>query len=671
MANVGNYYITIMPDMSKFANGVKSGMGSGGGILSGIGRILNTGLGVALGNALSSGWNAFMGTLDQGISRIDTINAFPRVMQNIGVSAGDASHAMDMLIEAVDGMPTTLDAAVAATQRFTLANGDVERSAQMFDALNNALLGGGQSAEAQAQALEQVSQAYAKGKPDYREWLSMQQNMGPALNMVAKAWGMTTEEMGEALKDGDRSMNEFFDTLIQLNEEGIDGFASLSDQADVSMQNIGTAVANVKNRFAQAWGAIIDEIGQGRIATALNKFSSSFRDAFKLQIAPAIGDIADAISLLFQPQEEFSIGSEFEDARNSLSEFGQLVYNVGDRIREVFGPLFEALPAEFSALVELFVDGFGNLDEFAQNFGETFNAAFGSIGAVFEAISPYVDSLVHSLGEFFEPIGQFVSGQGEPFAEMMQRIQGHLADLGPSADDFVNAFKLFAEQAGPAVTELLSILGSALVGLLPIFASIGAIALDVGAAIFAAFNWLINDAPPLVSSIISRIGTFFGNLVTKVTSHMSKMKQIAVSAFQGVVDFARNIPTMIANFFSGLGSRIGNAIGNIHFPTPHISWESTAIPGLSLPHISWYAQGGFVNGARLIGVGEAGTELIWPSYGSALDKYGKAIADHMGGAGTVYNTYLNDVRVNDDERIQRDVMQLLGDLQRYSSMNRG
>lgn len=595
MAEVGKYYVTIMPDMSKFAGAVKSGTSGAGGIASGIGRIFTTGIGVALGNALTSGFSAFMGSLDQGISRIDTINAFPRVMQNIGIDAASSSRAIDMLVKAVDGLPTSLDSAVAATQRFTLANGDAERSAQMFDALNNALLGGGQSAEAQAQALEQISQAYAKGKPDYREWLSMQQNMGPALKMVAESWGMTGDEMRDALSSGTVSMDDFFDTLIKLNDEGIDGMASLSEQADVSMANIGTALANVKNRFAQSWGFIIDEIGQENIANAINGFSSSFRDAFQYQIAPAIGDLVEG--------------------------FGELANN----------PIFTGLMERLSAVV-------------------------GPLGEAFQTL--------------FAPIAEFLSGNGEAFETMFGNIQGALTNLGPALQYFVDAFSYFAEQAGPVVTQILSVLGSTLAGVIPIVIQLGGAFLNIAGTILQAFSWLINDFPGLVSEVVQKVIGFFTSLPSRIGAIFNSVKTFVVNAFNAIVNFVKSIPNRIVGFFSGIGQRITSAIGNIHFPMPHVSWEEVGL-GIKLPKVSWYARGGFVNGAQLIGVGEKGTELIWPSYGSALDKYGAAIAEHMGGAGTTYNVYLNDLRVNDDERIQRDVLQLLTDMQRYSSMNRG
>lgn len=647
MAEVGKLYLTVMPDMSKFAGAMKGA--SVGQAASGLSRILTTGLGVALGNALTSGWNAFMGSLDQGISRIDTINAFPRVLENIGVDSDAASHAMEMLVQTVDGLPTSLDAAVAATQRFTLANGDVERSAEMFDALNNALLGGGMSAEAQAQALEQISQAYAKGKPDYQEWLSMTQNMGPALNMVAKAWGMSTDEMREALKDGSASMDDFFDTLIQLNDEGIDGFSSLSDQADVTMQNIGTAMANVKNRFAQSWGFIIDEIGQERIAGAINGFSSTFRDAFRDVIAPAIGDAADGLA-------EFLKGAE--GSPEKLSPLGTAVYDAASYV---------------GGLGQAFLDGLGPTDEMASAIRDSLQGAIDNLGESAEDAAPYLSELAESFGRFSgEVTPGLVDGLGD--------VASFLGSLAP----LFAAFGVFLSEIGRAAAFLGGKIGEGFdwaTGKLMEFDEwVGSILPDDFRGMsesHAREMGIIGNNMDIYrdkgTNAADSVGDSWSQANLDIANSFKDVSAKGASAFSSIKTEADKSANGAASAFDGLGSRISKSIGGISFPKPHISWTTSSKGGasISLPNVDWYATGGFVNGAQLIGVGERGTELIWPSYGSALDKYGAAIAEHMGGTGTTYNVYMNDVRVNDDERIQQDVMQLLTDMQRYGAMNRG
>lgn len=88
----------------------------------------------------------------------------------------------------------------------------------------------------------------------------------------------------------------------------------------------------------------------------------------------------------------------------------------------------------------------------------------------------------------------------------------------------------------------------------------------------------------------------------------------------------------ILSHFSGLGSRITNAIGSIKFPTPSISWEDASFAGMSLqvPHIVWNARGGYYDDPTLIGVGEAGGELVLPQSGGIMDPFADTVAERVG-----------------------------------------
>lgn len=582
MAEAGTYYVSVVPDMSKFNSALDKGAKRSQSVF---GRIASIGIGTAFGNAMSKGVSAFVGTLDKGISRLDTLNNFPKIMENVGIDAASSARAIQRLSDGIDGLPTSLDAAASATQRFALQNGDVEESAELFIALNNAILAGGQSADMQASALEQVSQAYAKGKPDMAEWRTMTMSMGPALKMVAESWGMSTDEMGEALRNGDRSMDDFMQTLKQLNTEGVGDFKSLEEQASVSTDSIGTAMANVQNRMGKAWTTILDSIGQERIAGAINKVSESF-GVLAEAVAPIAGDVADKLADVFQ----------------RISDYASTI--------------------DFSFVSQAFAD-------------------------VATAAQPLTDAL-----------GQFISGEGPAFEGMMQRIGEHLADVKPMWDMLVQAFSNFATVAAPIVVELLGNLGSAMVGLVPIAL------------------WLASGVVQLAADILSFVTAVATN-IPKIPSYFSSMVASVKTYFSNLLATIQGIPGRIVGFFQGIGARISAAIGSIHFPIPHVSWETLSIAGMKtpvrLPHVSWYAQGGLVNGAQIIGVGERGTELVWPSYGNALGKYADAIAERMpdGAGASVTNIYIDGLRVNDDEAIRADVLNLVSDMRRLGAMNRG
>ncbi|WP_341455932.1 tape measure protein [Eubacterium limosum] len=104
----------------------------------------------------------------------------------------------------------------------------------------------GASTEIQSAAMEQLSQSYAKGKMDMEEWRSLQTAMPAQLNQVAQAMGMSADELGEGLRTGTISMDEFMDMIMKLNTEGTGAFASFEEQAKSATGGIGTQLQNMK-----------------------------------------------------------------------------------------------------------------------------------------------------------------------------------------------------------------------------------------------------------------------------------------------------------------------------------------------------------------------------------------------------------------------------------------
>ena len=51
--------------------------------------------------------------------------------------------------------------------------------------------------------------------------------------------------------------------------------------------------------------------------------------------------------------------------------------------------------------------------------------------------------------------------------------------------------------------------------------------------------------------------------------------------------------------------------------------------------VDWYAKGGFVDGATLIGAGERGPEMILPRTGRLMDEFASAVSERMEGGDEV------------------------------------
>lgn len=257
MAIAGSLIYDTEIDKSGFKKGLSSLTNS---VKSGGTKIKNIVSALGITKLISTAFNTINNSIDGAVSRLDTMNNFPKVMSNLGIGVEESKEAINDLSERLKGIPTTLDAAALSVERFTSKNGDVKKSVEIFTAVNNALLAGGASSEIQASALEQLSQAYAKGKPDMVEWRSIQTAMPAQLKQVAQAMGMTTDELGEVLRKGGVEMDDFIETMIRLNKEGTGQFQSFEKQAKNATGGIKTSITNAKTAIVRGVGNIVTAI---------------------------------------------------------------------------------------------------------------------------------------------------------------------------------------------------------------------------------------------------------------------------------------------------------------------------------------------------------------------------------------------------------------------------
>lgn len=279
--------------LKKGVNEAKKSVSSAGTTIKGI----IAGLGIT--KLISTAISTINSNIDGAVKRVDTLNNFPKVMSNLGIGANEASKSIEKMSDKLSGLPTTLDEGAMAVQRFTSKNNDIAKSTDLFLALNNAILAGGASTEIQSSALEQLSQAYAKGKPDMMEWRTAMTAMPAQLKQVAEAMGyINADELGEALRKGDESMDAFMETIIRLNKEGVNGFQNFEQQARNSTGGIGTSITVAKTQVVKGIADIITAInngladadlpGIGDIIASIGKKSKVLLDSLANQIPKAI-----------------------------------------------------------------------------------------------------------------------------------------------------------------------------------------------------------------------------------------------------------------------------------------------------------------------------------------------------------------------------------------------
>lgn len=282
--------------LTKFTANTKDFDSKTKGVVASLGSITKSvvaGLGIT--KAFSAAWSAVTRNMDSAIDRFDTLNNFPKVMSNLGIGTEESQKSIDKMSEALVGLPTTLDEGALAVQRLTSKNGDIKKSTDLFLAMNNAILAGGAPAQIQSSAIEQLSQAYAKGKPDMMEWRTLMTAMPAQLKQVATAMGyVDADSLGEALREGNVSMDEFMNTIVDLNEKGLPGFQNFEEQARNSTGGVRTAITNMNSRITQGVTAMIESVDKGLkdaklggIAKVFETIGNTVRDTLK-SLAPYI-----------------------------------------------------------------------------------------------------------------------------------------------------------------------------------------------------------------------------------------------------------------------------------------------------------------------------------------------------------------------------------------------
>lgn len=288
MAEVGTYYITIMPSMDKFTGAVNSAMqgagttagnkftGSFGDVLKGsaLGTIIGN-LGTELANTLMAGFNT-------GIRRLDVLENFPRVMEALGFEAGEASSSIQLIMDRLDGLPTATQDVVTLTQAIADSTNDLNLATRAALGFNDMMLANGASSGEMTQAMGVFNRVLGKGNATTAQWMSLQSVMPAQLAMVARevlGEGASVEGLRDALNEGEVAWEDFLWAIVKLDEEGGGRYASFRDQAVANSVGIGTALTNVQNRVGAGWAEILGAVGQKNISGAIDNFSYGIRNA--------------------------------------------------------------------------------------------------------------------------------------------------------------------------------------------------------------------------------------------------------------------------------------------------------------------------------------------------------------------------------------------------------
>lgn len=275
------------------------------------------------------------------VSRFDTLNNFPKVMESMGASSKQAHQAIKTLSDGIQGLPTSLDEVATTTQVFMPLSKNANEAAKATLALNDAFLASNATTADASRGLEQYKQMLANGKVDLMGWRSVEETMPASLQKVAKSFGIasgSTQELYQQLSSGKITMKELNERFIKL-DGGANGFHKTALQATdgigTAFKNMGTrtkiALANVLTGFND----MVKTLTGSSIGGNINKMTSQFGNMGKAgqqafeglgkwlkPLTPAFKALGDIIGGIFS-----GIVSTFKGVGSAISSIAKPLQN--------------------------------------------------------------------------------------------------------------------------------------------------------------------------------------------------------------------------------------------------------------------------------------------------------------------------------------------------------
>lgn len=470
MAEIGAYYITILPSMNSFTGAMNKALGAAGrqGGNTWLANFKATAFGTALGNLASRAGNMIADGIGRGIERLDTIQNFPKIMESLGYSTEEADRSIKLIMEHLDGLPTATDDMVSLTQAIADSTGDLDLATRAALGFNDMMLANGASTAEMTNATGILNRILGKQNATVNQWMSLQSVMPAQLSMVAEEMlgaGHSSEELRDALNNGTVSWNDFLAAIVKLDEEGNGHVASFEEQARSMTGGIGTAIDNVKNRIAAGWAAIFEAIGREDIANLINTFSTNVKNAM-ISIADWITDTKEKIA---------------------NSKIGENLKIIFDAISDAIGNLIDKVKGDMPTITDAIVNFIDRALQWIVDHGELCANLLKGIAAamVFKEVAGAASSVLDlannlgTLGEVLPMVSKIgdlpaafslVAEAGGP----LSGIFGSLASGAGKAVPLIEGLVPAAEGAGGAVGGLGGVLSGVSLG--PIALAVGAIA---------------------------------------------------------------------------------------------------------------------------------------------------------------------------------------------------
>ena len=481
---------------------------------------------MGIASTIASGaFSAISNSMTAAISRADTLNNYPKVMQNLGYSAEDASASISKISSSLDGLPSSTDDVASMVQQLAPLTSGLDEATDLGLALNNMMLASGASTADVSRAMQQYTQILSKGVPDMQDWKTLQEVMPGQLNQVAQSLlgaGSSSKDLYNALKDGTLTMDDFNTAVMDLNTNGLDGFASFEQQARDATQGIGTAIENVQTRITRALTSIIECIGVENISGAINAFTSSFNVISDVVIG-IIEQIKPVIAEIFN---YFTSGSsEISQALTTIiPALSEICNLIGSILATALQVCWATLEPVITAVLPAAVVVIQTIISVVQGLLEILNGVLSFVAGVFTGNWEQAWSGVQQIADgIWNTISSLISGSINFVLSIITGILSAISERWHSA-----------------------------------WSAMSSLASSIWNGIQNAISIAINAVSSVIGSVLSTISSVWNSVWSSISGFFSSiwdgLKSAASDGISAVFDTVCGIKDSICDFFANAGT---------------------------------------------------------------------------------------------------------------------
>ncbi len=245
------------------------------------------------------------GSLDGAFGRIDTLNNFENTMTRLTGSSEEAAAGMEGVRDVVVGTNYMLDSAAQTVQRLVMQNGSLEQSTKSYQIWGDAVaMYGDGAAETMDNVMDAMIQMRATGTVNMAQMDRMVRRGVDPWKIYEDATGMSMQSIRDALRDGEISANQFFDTVEQAMRDGGNEFTSVSGMAQQAGDTWAGSFANMATATSRGTANIIASMDEafgktrfGSMKENIQGFGKTFEGALN-GIAGVIPPVVSAIDTM-------------------------------------------------------------------------------------------------------------------------------------------------------------------------------------------------------------------------------------------------------------------------------------------------------------------------------------------------------------------------------------